>query len=450
VVTTNTEKLKPHLESYRQLLKIGVGTTSLRIIAVLLTFVCSVVLARVLGPKGFGVYSYAFAIATLLAVPVQMGMPTLIFRETAKALTQENWARIKGLWIWSTSRVLVASIGISVLGLLFLWLGQNNFSHEISKTMAISLGLIPFLALGSTRAAALRGLGFIVKGQLPETVVRPVFLLILLGLAFLVLNRQISPSEAMLAQLLSVFIAFAFGAVLLARSRRHQIRQIKTVETDGDVWWGTLWPFTLIAGLEIILQRTDLIMIGYWLPVEQVGFYKIAVSIAAMTLFGLRVVGLTVGHQVIRYISNGQNQELARLSSWCAVIALLFTAPVFLILAWWGEDVLVLIYGIEYSESYSPLLVLISAQVISAFFGINQLILSMSGFERDSLRGVLISVVANVILNAIFIPIYGMIGAAIATVISTSILNIYTWNRVRKTVGIDSSALSIFRKPRTD
>ncbi len=450
MVTTITEKLKTQLEPYRQLLKIGAGTASLRISAILLTFACSIVLARILGPKGFGVYSYTFAIATLLAVPVQMGMPTLIFRETAKAVTQSNWARMKGLWFWSTVRVSVASFVIAVLGLLLLWLTQSKFSYQASITMAISLGLIPLMALGSARAAALRGLGFIIQGLLPETVVKPIFLLILVGFAFLVLDRQLLPSEAMVAQLLSVCLAFVFGAVLLIQFKPKQFVETKSVETDGRAWWAALWPFTLIAGFEIILQRTDLIMIGYWLPVEQVGFYKIAVSIGAMALFGLRVVGLTVGHQVIQYISNGKNSELARLSSSCAIFSLAITVPVVLGLAFWGEDILVLVYGEEFSASYSPLLVLIIAQLISAFFGINQLILNMSGFERDSLRGVLLSAGVNVILNAILIPIYGMIGAAIATMISTSVLNIYTWNRVKSTLGIDTSALSIFRMLRTD
>ncbi len=450
MVNTISEEGESNRNSNHQLLKIGGGTASLRLTAILLTFVCSVALARVLGPEGFGVYSYAFAIATLLAVPVQMGMPTLIFRETVKALTQKNWARIKGMWFWSTSRILISSLVTLVVGFLFLWLINHKSGHEATKTMAISLVLIPFLALGSACAAALRGLGYVIKGQLPESVVKPVFLLVFIGLLFLIFDRQISPSEAMVAQLLSVGLAFVFGAMLLTRFKPIQFAEIKTVETESHAWWAALLPFTLIAGLEIILQRTDLIMIGYWLPVEQVGFYKIAVSAGAMTLLGLRIVGLTVGHQVVKYITNGQREELARLSSWCAAVALAFTVPVILVLALWGESILILIYGFEYAESHYPLLVLMGSQLINAFFGINYLILNMSGFERDSLHGLLISAGLNVILNAILIPTHGMIGAAFATVISTFVLNLFVWRRVKKTVGIDSSVVAIFRKYRTN
>lgn len=422
---------------------------ALRIGALLATFLGSVVLARVLGPGGYGTYSFAFALATLLAVPVQMGVPALIVRETAKAHTLENWARIKGIWFWTTSRVAIASIVILTLGLLSVWLFRNRLGNETAGTIAIALGLIPLIALGNARGAALRGLSHVVKGQLPETVLRPAFLLLFVATGYWVLGWSISPAFAMTLHVLAAAIAFAIGVVLLLRARPSELAGTRETETDGPAWWSALWPFTLIAGLEVITQQTDLLMIGALLRPEDVGFYKIAVSAAALATFGLRVVGLTVGQQIVRHVTNKNKDELAQLAVWCVTISLAFTVPVVIIFGFWGTDILTLIYGAEYGAAYAPLVILIGAQVINAFFGVNLLLLNMSGFERDSLRGIMMSTGANVVLNAALIPIYGTNGAAVATLLSVTALNIYAWQFVVRRIGIDSSAFSIVRRMRS-
>jgi hypothetical protein len=73
-----------------QLLRGGVGSVAVKIGSTLLNVILAVVLARALGAEGFGVYSFVFALITILAIPAQMGLPNLVVRETAQAQGQAD------------------------------------------------------------------------------------------------------------------------------------------------------------------------------------------------------------------------------------------------------------------------------------------------------------------------------------------------------------------------
>ena len=168
----------------------------LRIVALASTTATSVVLARALGPSAYGNYAYVFAIVTLLALPSQVGIPTLLVRETAKAQAQEDWPRLKGLWSWATRVILVMSLVIAAVAAIFvIWRGAPT-DVDLRWTLAVGLLLVPLIALGNARGAALRGLRKIVSGQLPETVLRPVMLVVFIGGAWW-FNGRMSAHAAM-------------------------------------------------------------------------------------------------------------------------------------------------------------------------------------------------------------------------------------------------------------
>ena len=74
-----------------QLARGGVGSAIAKISSVLLGLLVTVVLARTLSLKGFGIYSFVAALAMMLTVLAQFGLPQLTIRETAKANTRGDW-----------------------------------------------------------------------------------------------------------------------------------------------------------------------------------------------------------------------------------------------------------------------------------------------------------------------------------------------------------------------
>jgi O-antigen/teichoic acid export membrane protein len=69
------------------------------------------------------------------------------------------------------------------------------------------------------------------------------------------------------------------------------------------------------------------------------------------------------------------------------------------------------------------LIILAAGQLINVAFGSVGLFLTMTGYERDTLRGQVIALVVNALAAVILIPPYGAVGAALAVAIG-----LVTWN----------------------
>ena len=89
-----------------------------------------------------------------------------------------------------------------------------------------------------------------------------------------------------------------------------------------------------------------------------------------------------------------------------------------------GEWLLEQVFGGPYVQAYSALCILVIGQLINAVMGSVGLFLSMTGHEKETLRALAISAILNVVLNALLIPKFGIIGAASATAVSVVLWNV--------------------------
>ena len=86
--------------------------------------------------------------------------------------------------------------------------------------------------------------------------------------------------------------------------------------------------------------------------------------------------------------------------------------------------------------SGSALKILCIGQLVNASVGSVGVLLDMTGNEKDSAGAIGLGAGANVALNALLIPRYGVEGAAIATATSIVIRNILLSVRVRQRLNI--------------
>jgi O-antigen/teichoic acid export membrane protein len=81
-------------------------------------------------------------------------------------------------------------------------------------------------------------------------------------------------------------------------------------------------------------------------------------------------------------------------------------------------------FGNEFIEGATVLIILCVGQVVNSISGSVGVILQMTGHQKVYQNIVLIALILNLILNLLLVPLYGTIGAAIATVISISSWNV--------------------------
>jgi len=427
-----------------RLMRGGIGSAAVNAASTLTAFVVSVVLARSLGPKGFGVYSFVYVLVLVMAMPAQLGIPDLVVRETAKTREKRQWGLMFGLWRWSTAAIAIFSILIIFMTLVIVryWL-----ELDANRTSALILGLamVFLLSLGKLRGAALQGLGHVVMGQLPENLLRPaVFLLLILSYAFIPSGDGLTATTAMGLHVIAAGTAFLIGAALLWRVSGAMNTEHDEYLYEVRYWVAAILPLSFAAGLQIVNQYANILILGVLATDEDVGIYRTVVQVATIAIFVLQAINLVVMPHFARLHTQGDYRKLQRLVTISARLTFFFALPVFFIFLFWGDLVLGLVFGNDYAEGHVALAILAGAQLINAWMGSVGRLLAMTGHEKDVLRGMIFPVLLNVVLNIVFIPIWGIEGAAVATAISIILWNISFWFSARRRIGIDSMAFRVF------
>lgn len=398
----------------------GLSSLAIKGACVGLQFAVGVILARSLGPDGYGSYAFALALIVLLAIAAQMGFPGLLVRMTAVYHAQNEYSLLKGLLARATQFVLLSSMLLASIA-AFLLSSVDLVSADATKdSLLAGLVLLPCLALLATNTSMLRGLGHVVVGQIPDQIFRPGLLLAVL----LLMNwyGPLNPELAMMANVLATAAALFIGSQML---RIHKPTSLKLAHTEyrSVEWARTALPFLLLAGGQVVNHQTDILMLGILSTQEQVGLYRVSVQIA--DALGMALMALTA---VI-------TPQLARLHAeedWIAIKVILVSShragfvmllPLSLALVIGAAPILAFLFGSEYAAAGNALAILVLGKTLYATLGFCGVALSMFGQASLATAVTAVTVAMNIGLNLVFIPLMGMEGAALATVFSVISVN---------------------------
>ena len=426
-----------------RMLRGGAGSIVVKISSLLLGFVLTIILARTLGPEQYGIYGFTLALVSLIAIPAQMGLPNLVVRETAKARVNEDWALMRGIWLWATRYIAVSSLLLfSLVGLGLVVFGYRMSDHRL-EALIIAMPLIPLVALGNVRGAALRGLRRVVLGQLPEKVIRTVTL-IALSLVFLwsVGKDGFNASNALVLYVAAAAVAFVTGAWMLRQAKPLAVRQKSSVRFMASEWRRAVVPLALISGLQLLNSSADILLLGLLRSDAEVGIYRVAVQLANLVIFGLGAINMVLHPHIAALHSEGKREELQRLTVLSARVIFVLALPPVLIFLFFGGWLITTIFGESYAPASMALGILAVGQLVNAGMGSVGALLNMTGHERDTARGMFAAFAVNIVLNLLLIPQFGIEGAATATAVAFVLWNVILWRLVWKRLRINSTGFA--------
>lgn len=410
--------------------KVVIRSGLIRIVGMMVAFLTTVFLSRVLGPTDFGVYTFAFTIVMLSSLLIHGGLSTLIVRSASNYIQSGSWGLLEGLYKWSNSIVFIISLAL-VTSLIAIFYYIDIVNKDINTHLA-SLLLIPLISFTAVRTSLLRGFDNAVVAQLPEQIIRPVIWLVLL--LFTSEMMDLSPTSVMYFHCLSFSIAFIVGHILY--KNRTPTSVVSTVDYKKEVWLKEMLPFTVIAGVQVLNSQLDVLMIGFMLDASGVGRYQVVLQIVKLVSFPLVLINFILAPKIAKWFSSGDKEEirffLKKITK--LVVSLSFIISVFFII--FGEFFIVNIFGKEYVSSYSALIILVLGQLVNSFIGPVGLLLTMSGHEKSVATGMFLSLLINGILNLNLIPYYGINGAAASTAATLAFWNIYMAKELWKKEGI--------------
>ncbi|MBN7797787.1 flippase [Parahaliea mediterranea] len=400
-----------------RLVRGGLGSAGLQAVNRLLALGLAMLLARMLGPDGYGVYAYAFAIMSLLLVAGEAGVPTLLMREVAASQGRSEWGLLRGALRRGIQFVAVAGLTVSLIGLLVLFFFSGSLRSEVFYTMALMLLVLPVSALCKTVGHAMRGLHKVVIGQAVDMVVRPLLVLVIVGLMFTVWPAQREPQIAMAAQLLGTLLVLIVASMVLRRFLPEKSRSA-VPEFKNRQWIKSALPFALIGGAMIINTQADVLMLGLFVTSEDVGIYRVAAQACILVMFFSRAANSVLAPHFSAMHSQNNYGNLRKLYKKSQALVFVVTLPITLVLVFWGEDLLALLFGQEYRGGGVVVGILALGYMLNVAFGPVGNMLQMIGQESATAKMLWLFSVANVLLNLVLIPLYGTIGAATATAVT--------------------------------
>lgn len=421
-----------------ELLRGGIGSLSVKVAHAFIAFALAVALARTLGPEGYGVYSFALAIIMLTAIPAQVGVPQLVVRETAKAQANGNYGLMRGLWRWGNLAVaMFSALALAIVGGI-LWFTHIGGDGIRVATLTVGIALIPIIALANVRGACLRGLRKVVQGQLPESIIRPALLLlfVLVWVNWFV-EDELTPQLTMGFYVLAAVFAFIVGASLLRLSRPAELGERPKPEFQSSSWRKAVIPLAMITGLQLINNNADIIILGIFHSDEEVGIYRAVVQTALMVAFGFHIIGQVIQPYLARFHDKAELNKMQGLIAAATSIVFVYGVFVAILLLFFGGVILSIAFGDSYEAGWLALAILSLGRLFYSGMGVAWHVLNMSGFQDETFRVALISVIANIFLNLLLIPGLGMEGAAVGTTVSFILFFLMLRRSARIRVGVD-------------
>lgn len=399
---------------FDKVLRMGVG------------LVVGVWIARYLGPGKFGILNYAVAFVGMFGGFTTLGLDSIVVRELVNR--PDAKATILG-----TSFVLkfAASLISSFLAVVSIHFVKDDALVKIA--VAIIAGTMLLQSLDVIRFwfdSQVKSKYVVISQNGAFLVMSVVKVFLLLHKASLIWFVWVILFESILA---------AIGFVFYYQFVNEKIQKWNFFLPEAKSLLRDSWPLILTGLAIFVYMRISQVMLGSMLGDNEVGIYAAAMRVSEIWYFIPTIVLTSVYPKLVQLYRDNEAQYEKKLLRIMCVFFWFSLAGVLLIIVF-SNTIVAMLYGKAYSAS-APVL---SVHIFTGIMVNMSIIFShryiLRNQQKISLYGTIIGAAANILLSYLFIPQYGAVGAAAATMVSQFIPTIFV------TIFFDRSVGMIFLK----
>lgn len=400
------------------------------------SFGFNLLLTRTLGVGLYGIYTYGYTILQTLLIVTNFGADKLLMKFLPEH--QDDSTR-QGRILWTVYAIstffgVIIGIGLFVLAPQLSRATLN--SPQFVNVLRMFAVVIIFDTVARLIAGTFRALEQARLQVFTQNLVTPTLRFVFVAVALFFGGRLLGVVAAVLA---ASFVTAVVAVFLLVRTIDIRPR----VERDLDDLF-TLYRFSIPAFAKdtggILFNKMDIFVVGLLLSQSAVGIYN-----AAVILSGLMALPLTALNQLFppvasRLYGNSEWDELERIYStvtrWSFTLSLL---PVLGAIVFRKE--LLALFGSEFGTGTAVLVFFSVGQMVNSAVGPSAFLLLMSDHHRTVMVNHWVFGLSNVLLNYVFILEFGLIGAALATSLVLTLLNLVRLGEVYYFHGIHPYSL---------
>lgn len=396
----------------------------------LLGFAASILLVRYLGVERLGQYSYVSTFASLFGMLAGLGLPILLTREAARNKLSAGA---------SLGAVLGLQYGLSLLTFALVAVSAALFNpKELALPIAI-LGLA--VAINALVAPYLAMLNAFEKMHV-SSAIEVLSTVLRVGLILAAVHFRLDVTGLVALLVVNPVVDFVLTKLASDRycarpARTYDPALLKRLLTSAI-------PFALMVIFNNLYFRIDIIMLQKMRGGAAVGIYSAGYKVLdVLMVIGANIAGVLYPRMASQASDAPRALERTIQRSYRYMTALGIPAAVVVtILAPWMVRML---FGDEFSASASVLRILIWAVAPMFMYMPLAHALNATGREWHWIGVLSVNTLVNVALNLFLIPGYGVIGAAISTIVCELIALILVGTFVRPIshVGYVSGAATV-------
>ena len=380
-----------------------------------------VAVARYYGPSGVGIYAFALAIGQFVFSATNMSMEDYAIRECASFSTDERRALISKLL------GLQAFVALVFMGGFTFLLGMFGEDSPLLVAACILSAFQILLAVSKTL--------FIPAFAVQEMALPAVLELAAKVTAVAVSLVLLAALEAPLSVALLPFPAAGFVLVIastISCFRHVGVTSVRFDLGESRLVLGKIWPFALSIIVFQVYARADVVMLTLLLDEAQAGLYASALKCLEVGGMPLFFVGVATYPVLSAYFASSDVEEFSKLADLMLRVTLTLAG----LLAWGLFCIVpvlaVPVFGSEFSPTADIAKWLIGLAVLLAIAA--TLVRVMMAAHLQLLRVKLQSyaVLVNIALNLALIPLIGITGAILASVIAETLANAWYFREIRR------------------
>jgi O-antigen/teichoic acid export membrane protein len=388
-----------------------------------IAFGVQTLLARAIGPDGYGGYIYLMAWMNVVLSFAMLEYETSGIRFVGSYVGTQKWGLLRGFLRETQGLVLIISLAlclVDAVGVILL--------HDSGRPLLYSAGLwtcllLPPTALLTVQGGYLQGFKRMVAAQAPQQILRPVlFGGLVLYLIRTMGDKPLQSWHAVVGNLIATLVTLAVSTIYLRRSTPVEATRAAP-ESDIKLWVYTARGMIIIAVAQMVLgPQMDVVVVGNMLGARASALYGTASQIGVLVSFAAAAITLVAIPEVAQLYAQGKLRELQRLLHLMLAGTAAVTVPAVIVVLTLGPWLLGL-YGPAFEDAY-PMLVIISInQAVIGIIGImSGYVLTMTGHEKAAAIIISVSAVLNLVLSVVLTRLMDdAAGAAVATLLATTL-----------------------------
>lgn len=368
-------------------------------------YAINLVLGRVLGPKDYGIYGVVIALWSAVNLILTTGLPQAVSQNIAGNQSKSEEILKSSLIIQTFSVIFISVIYFFSAGSI------SYLLHDMSLIPFIQLSalIIPFNSTYSLYLGYFNGLHNFKRQSIIDSVYAITKFISIVTLVYFF-------------HIYGALIGFVFAACMASIVGFHYPKKSKEIFPYKKL---IVFSFPLIGftAFSTLHQSIDLLLVKSLLHIQvSPGYYTADQNIAKIPFFILGALSGAIFPTISHSVSQNLEEKTQKLIHQAIKLVLIIVTPTVLLISATSSHLLSLLYSARYAPAASSLTILSIGMGFFTIFILLSNIISGAGRPKVSLIISMIGFVVTTILCILFIPRFGLNGAALGTTIGSFIV----------------------------